>query len=66
MPPLTSLSGCGGCLCMSQKFSELEGRISMLYQIRDDEQMLPQQLRVNYTTLSRGWVSQPEQTTGPS
>ncbi|KAF3856900.1 hypothetical protein F7725_017623, partial [Dissostichus mawsoni] len=40
MPPLTSPSGCGGCLRMSQKISELEGRISMLYQIRDDEQIL--------------------------
>ncbi|KAI9547175.1 hypothetical protein NQZ68_019996 [Dissostichus eleginoides] len=40
MPPLTPPSGCGGCLRISQKISELEGRISMLYQIRYDEQIL--------------------------
>ncbi|KAK1878082.1 Epsin-2 [Dissostichus eleginoides] len=40
MPPLTSTAGCNGCLRLSQKISELEGRISVLHHIRDDEEML--------------------------
>ena len=40
MPPLTSPSGCDSCLCLTQKISELEGKIAVLYQIKDDEQLL--------------------------
>lgn len=40
MPPLTSPLDCSGCLRLSQKISEFEGRISKLYQIREDEQLL--------------------------
>ncbi|KAK1878943.1 Transcription elongation factor GreA [Dissostichus eleginoides] len=40
MPPLTSTAGCNGCFRLNQKISELEGRISVLHQIRDDEEML--------------------------
>ncbi|KAI9543576.1 hypothetical protein NQZ68_008623 [Dissostichus eleginoides] len=40
MPPLISTAGCNGCLRLSQKISELEGRISVLHHIRDDEEML--------------------------
>jgi len=40
MPPLTSPSGYDSCLRLTQKVTELEGRISVLYQIRDDELIL--------------------------
>ncbi|KAG7266726.1 hypothetical protein CRUP_006272 [Coryphaenoides rupestris] len=40
MPPLTSPSGCDSCLRLTQKVTELEGRISVLHQIRDDELIL--------------------------
>lgn len=37
MPPVTSPSRCDSCLRLTQKISELEGRISILYQIKDEE-----------------------------
>uniref|UniRef100_A0A3B5B1B8 SGNH hydrolase-type esterase domain-containing protein n=1 Tax=Stegastes partitus TaxID=144197 RepID=A0A3B5B1B8_9TELE len=40
MPPLTSPSRCTSCLHLSQKISELEWRISTLYQIRDEERSM--------------------------
>lgn len=40
MPPLTSQSGCESCSHLTQKISELEGRISVIYQIREDEKTI--------------------------
>uniref|UniRef100_UPI0037E7AD0B general transcription factor II-I repeat domain-containing protein 2A-like n=1 Tax=Semicossyphus pulcher TaxID=241346 RepID=UPI0037E7AD0B len=40
MPSLTSPPGCDSCLRLTQKISELEGRISILFQSKDDEQIL--------------------------
>ncbi|KAL7829130.1 hypothetical protein AOLI_G00300150 [Acnodon oligacanthus] len=40
MRPLSSPAGCDGCARLSQKIIELEGRISVLYQIKDDEDLL--------------------------
>lgn len=40
MAPPTSPSGCDSCLRMTQKISELKGKISILDQIRDEEQIL--------------------------
>lgn len=40
MTPLTSPSGCNSCLRLTQKTSELEGRISILYQLKDEERIL--------------------------
>lgn len=40
MPPLTSPPGCASCLCLSQKVTELERRISILYRINEDEKFL--------------------------
>lgn len=40
MRPLTSPPGCDSCLRLTQKISELEGRISILYQIQDEERLL--------------------------
>lgn len=37
MPPLTSPAGCGSCFRLTQQSSELQERISILYQIRDEE-----------------------------
>uniref|UniRef100_A0A667Z3U5 SGNH hydrolase-type esterase domain-containing protein n=1 Tax=Myripristis murdjan TaxID=586833 RepID=A0A667Z3U5_9TELE len=39
MPPLTS-PGCDGCLRLTQRISELEGRMSTLYQLREEEQII--------------------------
>lgn len=43
MPPL-SQTECESCSRLSQKISELEGRISVLYQIKDDEVLLDSML----------------------
>jgi len=40
MPPFTSPTGCGSCLRLTQQLSELLERISILYQIRDEEQIV--------------------------
>ncbi|XP_017574663.1 uncharacterized protein LOC108440347 [Pygocentrus nattereri] len=40
MAPLSSPAGCSSCLWLSQKVAELEGRISVLHQIKDDEDLL--------------------------
>lgn len=40
MPPLTSQSGCESCSHLTQKISELEGRISVIYQIREGEKTI--------------------------
>ncbi|KAJ8333837.1 hypothetical protein SKAU_G00411560 [Synaphobranchus kaupii] len=40
MPPLTSPPGCDACRRLTHKIAELEGRISVLYQIKDDELLL--------------------------
>ncbi|KAJ3607200.1 hypothetical protein NHX12_026713 [Muraenolepis orangiensis] len=40
MPLLTSPPGCDSCLRLTQKVSELEGRISILCRIREDEKTL--------------------------
>lgn len=40
MPPLTSPSGCDGCVRLNLTISELEKRISILYQLREEEQLL--------------------------
>ena len=40
MPPLNPLSGCLNCDCLSQKITELEGRISLLHQIKEDEELI--------------------------
>ncbi|KAG9260322.1 hypothetical protein AMEX_G26567 [Astyanax mexicanus] len=44
MASLSSPSGCSSCLWLSQKIAELEGRISVLYQIKDDEDLLDSML----------------------
>ncbi|KAJ8356584.1 hypothetical protein SKAU_G00193780 [Synaphobranchus kaupii] len=40
MSSLTSPPDCSGCLRLSQKIAELESRVSNLYQIKRDEQLL--------------------------
>ncbi|KAJ8376194.1 hypothetical protein SKAU_G00067740 [Synaphobranchus kaupii] len=40
MPSLTSQPECTNCICLSQRIAELEGRISVLYQIQADEQLI--------------------------
>lgn len=40
MLSLTSPPDCSGCFRLSQKIAELEGRISNLYQIQEDERLL--------------------------
>lgn len=40
MPPLTLPSRCYSCLAMSQKISKLKGRIFVLYQLKDEEQIM--------------------------
>ncbi len=37
MLALTSLSDCAGCYLLTQKIAKLEGWISSLYQIQEDE-----------------------------
>ncbi|KAG9273559.1 hypothetical protein AMEX_G12727 [Astyanax mexicanus] len=45
----SSPTGCSSCLWLSQKVSELEGRISVLHQIRDDEDLLDSMLATSQT-----------------
>ena len=40
MPPLTSPSGCNSCLRLTQKILEFEGRVPILYHLKDEEQTL--------------------------
>ncbi|XP_044076108.1 uncharacterized protein LOC122887197 isoform X2 [Siniperca chuatsi] len=40
MASLTSPSGCVSCFCLAKKIAELEGRISMLYQVQETEKLL--------------------------
>ncbi len=49
MAPLTSPSGCDRCLQLSQTIAELEGRISILHQIRDDKDLIDSLVRVGAT-----------------
>ena len=53
MPPLSSPAGCDGCARLSQKISELEGRISVLYQIKDDEDLLDSLLATTQAISTR-------------
>jgi len=46
MSSLASPSGCDSCLRLTQKVAELEGRISVLHQIRDDELILDSLLSI--------------------
>ena len=38
--PLTSTSSCTKCVRLSERIAELEGRVSTLYQIKEDEQLI--------------------------
>lgn len=49
MPPLTSPSKCDSCPRLTQKISELEERISILYQIKDDERILDSLIAIGPT-----------------
>ncbi len=40
MVPLTPPSGCVSCACLAVKITELEGRISTLYQIQEAEKFI--------------------------
>lgn len=49
MPPLTSPAGCGSYLRLTQQISELQERISVLYQIRDKERIMDSPVTVGRT-----------------
>lgn len=70
MPLVTSPSGCDNCLHPTQKISELEGRIFILYQIKGKEWILD-----SLITTGPAWLNGPMSgcrhctratTTGPS
>ncbi len=78
MAPLTSTHGCDSCLRLTQKVSDLEGRISTLYQLRDEERLIDTLVTVgapktnSYTGMMDTTVpcadvatSQPAETTVP-
>lgn len=46
MAPLTSPSGCRRCLQLSQTIAKLEGRISVLHQLRDEEDFIDSLVKV--------------------
>ncbi|KAJ8346832.1 hypothetical protein SKAU_G00282330 [Synaphobranchus kaupii] len=54
MPPLTSPSECDSCLGLTQKVSELEGRISILYQIKEEERILDSLFTVGPAVTTTG------------
>lgn len=60
MPSLSSPPESPYCVCMSQKITELQGRLSLLYQIKEDEQFIDS-LVTNITNVMAGV----ENSTGP-
>lgn len=52
MPPLTSPADCGSCLHLTQQISELEERISILYQIRDKEWIMDSLVTVGWAVIN--------------
>ncbi|KAJ8364979.1 hypothetical protein SKAU_G00138100 [Synaphobranchus kaupii] len=53
MPPLTSPPGCDACRRLTHKIAELEGRISVLHQIKDDELLLDSLIAAGPGTVAR-------------
>ncbi|KAL6484101.1 hypothetical protein MHYP_G00089740 [Metynnis hypsauchen] len=63
MPPLSSPAGCDGCAQLSLKILELEEIISVLYQIKDDDDLLDSLLattqRARHSTSQLDTAAQP-------